>query len=76
MPTDIVPIIDALPERLRETLRAAVHANRNYREATDKDVARDLRVTDRTIRNRRNAMRRLGLPVPPLRGPGRPRKVA
>jgi hypothetical protein len=69
-------ITQCLPHRLRETLKADLRARDEYPEATAKDVARDMNCTDRTIRNRRAAMRRMGIAIPPMRGPGRPRKVA
>jgi hypothetical protein len=76
MPDELVAIIASLPIRLRESLKAQTHAAKNYPNATDTDVARDLKVNPQTIRNHRRQLAAVGLPVPPLHDSRRPRKSA
>jgi hypothetical protein len=71
MPDELTDIIASLPIRLRKTMKAAVHAHRNYRAPSDHDIARDTGKSARTIRRHRKTM---GLP--PLRSPGRYHKPA
>jgi hypothetical protein len=75
MDDELIKIYRALPRRLRASLKAQVYAVKNYADASDTDVARDLNVIPETVRNHRRDIAAYGLLLPPLRSRGQPRKL-